>query len=151
MGKLSWTIDRTEHLVTIRGTGVYDLSFVMALGSAMWAEGAVGYGKLLDLSRADIRLSSDDLQTMVATTRLAGATTAGPIAIFLGEDPDPVLLDMAVLLKSRIGNRRRLRVFTDEWTARQWLSAEARIAYLSNELSRLPLKGGRGHLAGHGR
>lgn len=117
----------------------------------MWAEGAVGYGKLLDLSRADIRLSSDDLQTMVATTRLAGATTAGPIAIFLGEDPDPVLLDMAVLLKSRIGNRRRLRVFTDEWTARQWLSAEARIAYLSNELSRLPLKGGRGHLAGHGR
>lgn len=138
MGKLGWTIDRKEHLVTIRGTGVYDLSFVMELGSAMWAEGAVAYGKLLDLSRADIRLSSDDLQTMVATTRLAGATTAGPIAILLGADPDPLLLDMAVLLKSRIGHRRRLRVFTDEWAARQWLSAEARISYLASKLSRLP-------------
>lgn len=140
MGALGWTINRTEGLVTVRGMGVYDLSFAMSLGTAMWAEGAVGYCKLLDLSTADIRLSSEDLQTMVASTRLAGATTAGPIAIVLGHDPDPLLLDMAVLLKSRIGNCRRLRVFTDEWTAREWLSSEARIVYLSSKLSRLPPK-----------
>lgn len=151
MGTLGWTINRAARLVTVRGVGVYDLSFAIALGAAMWSERAVGYGKLLDLSRADIQFSSDDLQTMVATTCLAGRTTAGPIAIVLGHDPDPLLLDMAVLLKSRIGDRRRLRVFTDEWTARQWLSSEARIVYLSSQLARLPLTGARGHQAGHGR
>lgn len=138
MGPLGWTINRAERLVTVRGVGVYDLSFAMALTAAMSAERTVGYCKLLDLSRADIRLSSDDLQTMVANTCLASATTAGPIAIVLGHEPDPLLLDMAVLLKSRIGKHRRLRVFTDEWSARQWLSAEARIVYLSSQLSRLP-------------
>lgn len=140
MGTLGWTINRGEGLVTVRGVGVYDLAFVNSLRTAMWAEGALGYRKLLDLSRADIRLSSDDLQTMVAGTFLAGPTIAGPIAIYLGRAPDPLMVDMAVLLKSRIGNRRRLRVFTDEWEARQWLSSEARIAYLSRELSRLPPK-----------
>lgn len=104
----------------------------------MWAEGSVGYRKLLDLSRADIRLTSEDLETMVASTRSAGATIAGPIAIVLGQDPDPLLLDMAVLLKSRIGNRRRLRVFTEEAAARHWLSSESGIAELSGALSRLP-------------
>lgn len=138
MSPLGWTIDRAERLVTVRGEGVYDLSFAMALGAAMTAERAVGYCKLLDLSRADIRLTGDDFQTMVARTCLAGATTAGPIAIVLGDEPDPLLLDMAVLLKSRIGRHRRLRVFIDEWSARRWLSSEARIVYLSSRLSRLP-------------
>jgi len=138
MGTLGWTIDRAARLVTVRGVGVYDLSFAMALGAAMWAEGTVGYCKLLDLSRADIRLSSDDMEVMVANSCLAGATIAGPIAVVLGSEPDPLLLDMAVLLKSRIGDRRRFRVFTDEWMARRWLSAEARIVYLSSVHSRLP-------------
>ncbi|MFN4017772.1 MAG: hypothetical protein ACK4JB_20695 [Reyranella sp.] len=138
MATLGWTIDRAKRLVTVRGVGVYDLSFAMALAAAMSAERTVEYCKLLDLSRADIRLSDDDLQTMVANTCLAGATTAGPVAVVLGSEPDPLLLDMAVLLKNRIGNHRRFRVFTDEWTARRWLSAEARIVYLSSALSRLP-------------
>ncbi|WP_295140398.1 hypothetical protein [uncultured Reyranella sp.] len=138
MGKLGWTIDREEGLVTVRGAGVYDLAFATSLRLAMWAEGTVGYRKLLDLSRADIRLTSEDLETMVASTRSAGATIAGPIAIVLGQDPDPLLLDMAVLLKSRIGNRRRLRVFTEEAAARHWLSSEAGIAELSGALSRRP-------------
>jgi hypothetical protein len=136
VGSLGWTIDRGEGLVTVSGVGIYDLAFARSLREAMSAEGAVGYPKLLDLSRADIRLSSDDLQTMVASSSRAGPTTAGPIAIYLGREPDPLLLDMALLLKSRIADRRRLRVFTDEWAARHWLSSEVRIAYLSRELSR---------------
>jgi len=140
MGALGWTIDRVERLVTVRGVGVYDLAFAMALTAALSTERAVGYCKLLDLSRADIRLSSDDLQTIVAGTCLVGATDAGPIAIVLGPEPAPLVVDMAVLLKSRVGEHRRLRVFTDEWSARQWLSAESRIVYLSSQLSRLPVR-----------
>jgi hypothetical protein len=124
MGALSWNISKADRLVVIRGVGVFDLAFMTSFRQAMRAEGAAGYGKLFDLSRADIQLSSDDLQTMAARTRLADPLKSGPIAIFLGHEPPPLLVDMAVLLKTRIGNRRRLRLFTDEVLARQWLLSE---------------------------
>jgi hypothetical protein len=149
MGTLGWTISRAESLVTVSGAGVYDLAFARALRATMWAEGTVGYGKLLDLSQADIRLSSEDLETMVANTVPASAMFAGPIAVVLAQDPDPLLLDMAILLKSRMGNRRRLRVFTDEAAARRWLSSEMEIADLPNRLSRLAHRAGmNGNFAG---
>jgi hypothetical protein len=36
-----------------------------------------------------------------------------------------LLLDMAILLKNRVGHRRRLRLFTSEVEARLWLASEA--------------------------
>lgn len=140
MGTLGWTIHRPEGLAIVRGVGVFDLSFITSFREAMRAQGAVGYCKLFELSRADIQLSSDDLQAIVASTRFTGATTAGPIAIVVGRTPPPLLVDMAILLKHRIGDRRRLRLFTDERDAREWLSFEGPITGLSNELFRLPFK-----------
>lgn len=125
MGALGWDISKSEGLVVIRGVGVFDLAFMTSFREAMRAEGAAGFCKLFDLSRADIRLSDDDLQTMVARARLPDPVQSGPIAIMLGHEPPPLLLDMAVLMKSRLGNRRRLRLFTDEAEARRWLSSEA--------------------------
>lgn len=125
MGALIWDISKSEGLVVIRGVGVFNLYFMTSFREAMRAQGAAGYCKLFDLSRADIQLSSDDLQTMVARTRLADPVKSGPIAIMLGHEPPPLLVDMAVLLKSRLGNRRRLRLFTEEAEARRWLSSEA--------------------------
>ena len=125
MSALSWDISKSEGLVVIRGVGLFNLAFMTSFREAMRAEGAAGYRKLFDLSRADIQLSSDDLHTMVARTRLVDPVKSGPIAIMLGHEPPPLLVDMAVLLKSRLGNRRRLRLFTDEAEARQWLSSEA--------------------------
>jgi len=125
MGALSWEISKSEGLVVIRGVGVFNLAFMTSFRKAMRAEGAAGYSKLFDLSRADIQLSSDDLQTMVAQTRLPDPVKSGPIAIILGHEPPPLLVDMAILMKTRLGNRRRLRLFTDEAEARRWLSTEA--------------------------
>jgi hypothetical protein len=125
MGSLRWEISKPEGLVLVRGVGVFNLSFIISFREALRAEGAAGYSKLFDLSRADIHLNGDDLQTMAARTRLADPLRSGPIAIFLGQEPPPLLVDMAVLLKTRIGNRRRLRLFTNEMMARHWLSTEA--------------------------
>lgn len=126
MGVLSWEISKSERFVVIRGVGVFNLAFMTSFRVAMRAEGAVGYSKLFDLSRADIQLSSDDLQTLVARTHLPDPVKASPIAIMLGHEPPPLLVDMAILMKTRLGNRRGLRLFTDEEAeARRWLSTEA--------------------------
>lgn len=125
MSALGWEIHKSVGLVSIRGIGVFNLEFMTTFREAMRAAGAAGYGKLFDLSRADIQFSSDDLNIMAARTRLIDPLKSGPIAILLGNQPSPLLVDMAVLLKNRIGQRRRLRLFTSEVEARLWLSSEA--------------------------
>lgn len=140
MTTLGWKIYRPAGLVVIRGVGVFNLPFAMLFRETMRAEGTGGYCKLFDLSRADIQLSSDDLNTMAASTRLASPTTAGPIAIVVGRTPPPLLVDMAILLKHRIGDRRRLRLFTDETGAREWLASEGPAPGRSNEPFRLPYR-----------
>jgi hypothetical protein len=124
MGALGWQISESEGLVVVQGVGVFDLEFVTSFRNAMLAQGMFGYARLFDLSRADIRLSNKDLAILVESTSAASAMAAGPIAIFLGTTPPPLLMDMAVLMQQRIGSRRRMRLFTDEALARQWLSAE---------------------------
>lgn len=124
MGALRWTIYRPEQLVVISGVGVFDIYFATAFREAMRAEGAAGFCKLFDLSRVDIDLSDQDMQSMVASTRLRGPIQSGPIAMYLGRTPPPLLVDMAIILRDRIGSRRRIRLFTDEFAARQWLLSE---------------------------
>ena len=141
MAALGWRISEPERLVAVRGVGLFDFAFISSFREAMRAHGAaVGYRKLFDLSRADIDLSNEDMQTMVASTRLTAAMTAGPIAIVLGRTPPPLLVDMAVLLKDRIGSRRRLRLFTDETLARQWLFSEVVTARPSDEVLPSPVR-----------
>jgi hypothetical protein len=140
MGALRWTIYRPEHLVVIHGIGVFDIYFATAFREAMREEGAAGFCKLFDLSRADIHLSNEDLQTMVASTRLRGPIQSGPIAMYLGRTPPPLLVDMAILLKERIGHRRRVRLFTDESLARRWLAAEGPAVNPPQEFLQLPTR-----------
>jgi hypothetical protein len=138
MGTLGWTIYGAEGLVVVRGVGLFDLSFFMSFEETMWAKGTGGFCKLFDLHRADIQLSSDDLQAMVARARSYSATTEGPIAIVVGRTPPPLLVDMAVLLKHRIGDSRRLRLFTEETDAREWLSSEGAATGLFRKPFRFP-------------
>ena len=138
MSTLGWTIYRAEGLVIVGGVGLFDLTFFMSFEETMRAKGAAGFCKLFDLHRADIQLSRDDLQTMVARTRSCSATTAGPIAIVVGRTPPPLLVDMAVLLKHRMGDCRRLRVFTEETDARGWLSSEGAVTGQPRKPLRFP-------------
>lgn len=128
MSALGWEIHREESLVVISGVGVFDVPFLLSYRRAMLAEGVVTYRKLFDLHQSDIQLSANDLQEVAENARNSNASTSGPIAIVMGKEPPALLLDMAILLKHRMGASRRLRLFTDEAEARQWLASEPILA-----------------------
>ncbi len=75
---------------------------------------------------------------MVASTRLRGPIQSGPIAMYLGKTPPPILVDMALLLQDRIGDRRRIRLFTDEFAARQRLLSEGPAVNLPGDAFQVP-------------
>lgn len=118
---MHWEFLNAAKLVVVRGIGVIDLEFLASFRAEKCARGAIGYRALFDLSRAAIQLSDSDLQTLVARARLTDPELAGPVALVLGRTPPPLLLDMAVLMKLRLGNRRRIRLFTENEDAKQWL------------------------------
>lgn len=140
MSALGWAIHRADKLVVIRGVGVFDVPFILSYRRAMLAEGTVTYRKLFDLHQSDIRLSADDLQDIAASTRDNNASIAGPVAIVMGREPPALLLDMAILLKHRVGTARRVRLFTEETEARQWLASEPVLAR-QVEASRIAFSG----------
>lgn len=123
MAALGWSIQKQDSLVVVSGVGVFDMAFLESYLKATQAAGAVGYCKLLDLRQADIQLSGEDLQAIGALTRNNDPAASGPVAILVGKNPPPLMLDMAILLKQRVGTSRRFRLFTDEPEARQWLAA----------------------------
>lgn len=123
MAALGWAIFGQDNLVVVSGVGVFDLPFLLSYVQATRTAGAVGFCKLLDLRQADIQLSGEDLQAIGTLTRNSDPATAGPIAILVGKNPPPLMLDMAILLKQRVGTSRRFRLCTDEAEARQWLAA----------------------------
>ena len=133
MGDLGWEILRSDSLVIVSGVGIFDLPFIFAYRHAMEAGGAVSYRKLFDLHQSDILLSADDLQSIADGTHIH-ASTAGPVAIVIGPQPRPLLVDMAILLKHRMGPSRRFRLFTEEAEARRWLASEP----ISSPVARIP-------------
>jgi hypothetical protein len=132
MVALGWKMFRPEALVVVQGIGVLDRPFLRSFRAVMRAEGAVGFCKLFDLSKADIQLC-DAMDSLPAIPRLSTAIP-GSIAIVLGNGPSPSLVHAAVFLKQRTGNRRRLRGFAHEADAREWLSSETRLRILPKGL-----------------
>ena len=122
MAALGWSILKHEKLVALSGLGVFDFPFLLSYLKATQAAGAVGYCKLLDLRQADIQLSGDDLQAIGTLTRNNDPAASGPVASLVGKNRPPLRLDMAILLKQRVGTSRRFRLFTDEAEARRWLA-----------------------------
>jgi len=127
MAALGWSIHGQDRLVVASGVGVFDLPFLLSFRKAVHAAGAAGYSKLFDLRQADIQLSDDDLQVIGTLTRRGDPAASGPIAILVGRNPPPLMLDMAILLKQRVGSSRVFRLFTDEAGARQWLAETSMI------------------------
>jgi xanthine dehydrogenase iron-sulfur cluster and FAD-binding subunit A len=129
MGALGWEIHRHDKLVVVSGVGIFDIAFLKSYRQGMQAASAITYRKLFDLHQSDIRLSAEDLQRVTENARSNNAPIAGPIAVLIGREPPPLLVDMAILLKHRVGTARRFRLFKEEAEARRWLASEP----LSNE------------------
>lgn len=125
---IGWSIQKHARLVVVKGAGIFDSAFLARYLAAMRDGGAMGYRKFFDLRRADIKFSADDFQALGSrlATNDANANAGvvpGPIAILLGADPPPLLLDMAILLKQHVGSWRELRIFIREDEATRWLDS----------------------------
>lgn len=82
--------------------------------------GAKNYAKLVDLTHSTLTLDGEDLEIVAdGLIRYSRGDQPGPVALVVG---NPITLDMAVLLKQRVGDRP-FRIFTTVGAARAWLAS----------------------------
>ena len=108
------------ELCAVRGSGSVTRAEIEDYLAETIREGAKGYAKLIDLRAATLELDHDDLETVAQDLVQYGwGERAGPVAMVVAT---PLTLDMAVLLKQRVGDRP-FRIFTDIASATDWLAS----------------------------
>jgi hypothetical protein len=118
---LNWTVLTDQHLVVVKGHGRVTREDIDEYLAATIRSGAKAYAKLIEIgATSTLDLSADDLdhvvQSQVDYARDGGV---GPVAIVVHS---PLNLDMAMLLKQRIGNRP-YSIFVSTAEAIVWLRA----------------------------
>lgn len=115
---LRWMRSDEFGILTVVGQGDVRRGDIEDYLSATIREGTRSDAKLVDLTVGHLNLDRDDLQSLARTLVDYGVGgAAGPVAMVV---QGALNIDMAVLLKQRIGSRP-FRVFTDPLEARGWL------------------------------
>lgn len=115
---LDWSFDHAARLVRVRGSGTVGYDDLGPLLGAIGRAGAGSYGKLVDLSAAEIGRDPDRL--LMSTARLRAAHEArrsvGPLALVVARDlPSEILRALAA-------PDRLMRAFSSLAQARRWLA-----------------------------
>ena len=115
---LLWMRSDEFGILTVVGQGDIGRQDIEDYLGATVREGTKPHAKLVDLTVGNLSLDRDDLESVARTLVEYGVGgEAGPVAmVVLGA----LNIDMAVLLKQRVGSRP-FRVFTDPLEARGWL------------------------------
>lgn len=115
---LLWMRSDEFGILTVVGQGDIGRQDIEDYLNATVREGTKAHAKLVDLTVGNLSLDRDDLESVARTVVEYGVGgEAGPVAmVVLGA----LNIDMAVLLKQRVGSRP-FRVFTDPLEARGWL------------------------------
>ena len=117
---LSCSTFPASRLCIVSGESTVTRSDIDAYLTRTIASGAKGYAKLVDITGCTLALDIDDLEAVADRLMQYGrGEQAGPVAMVVGS---ALNLDMAVLLKQRVGDRP-FRIFTNAGAARAWLSA----------------------------
>jgi hypothetical protein len=115
---LRWMRSDEFGILTVVGQGDVNRSDIEDYLNATVREGTKSHAKLVDLIVGNLTLDRDDLQSVADTLVAYGAGgDAGPVAMVV---QGALNIDMAVLLKQRVG-ARPFRVFTSPLEARSWL------------------------------
>lgn len=115
---LRWVRSDEFGILTVVGQGEIGRQDIDDYLRATVREGTKAHAKLVDLTVANLALDRDDLQWVAdALVEYGRGGTAGPVAMVV---VGALNIDMAVLLKQRVGERP-FRVFTDLLQARGWL------------------------------
>lgn len=117
---LRLSILQDHQLCVVSGEGTVTRADIEAYVASTVREGVKHYAKLVDLTGCKLALDHDDLE----------AVSRGLVQYGWGERPGPVgivvdtalNLDMAVLIKQRVGDRP-FRIFTAVGAARAWLTS----------------------------
>ena len=115
---LRWMRSDEFGILTVVGQGDIGRQDIEDYLNATVRDGTKAHAKLVDLTVGNLSLDRDDLESVARTVVEYGVGgKAGPVAmVVLGA----LNIDMAVLLKQRVG-ARPFRVFTDPFEARGWL------------------------------
>lgn len=115
---LRWMRSDEFGILTVVGQGNINRHDIEGYLGATVREGTKTHAKLVDLTVGNLTLDRDDLQSVAEMLVEYGADgAAGPVAMVV---QGALNIDMAVLLKQRVGARPS-RVFTNTLDARGWL------------------------------
>lgn len=106
------------EVVVVRGVGKVTRSDIEQYLKETIGEGVKGHAKLILLGISTLSLSPDELDAVAASLVEYGrGERPGPVAIVAG---NALNLDMAILLKQRVGNRP-FSIFVDAREAVRWI------------------------------
>lgn len=114
---LSWRFDHAERVVLVRGSGTVGYDDLVPLLQAIGKAGAGGYGKLIDLSAAEVGRHPERLLMAAARLRTTheARRAVGPLALVVARDvPSEILRALAA-------PDRLMRAFPTSAQARRWL------------------------------
>lgn len=119
---LNWSNLPQSRLCIVTGDGAVTRADIEAYLSGTIRDGVKGFAKLVDIMTCTLDLTAEDLERVAESlVKYGWGDRAGPVAMVVGT---PLNLDMAVLLKQRVGDRP-FRIFTSEGAARAWLASYA--------------------------
>jgi hypothetical protein len=117
---LHWSNLPGFQLCVVIGQGTVTRADVEAYLGGTIRQGAKSYAKLVDLTSCTLALGHDDLKAVSeGLVRYGWGDRAGPVAMIVST---ALNLDMAVLMKQRVGDRP-FRIFTNIAAARAWLAS----------------------------
>lgn len=121
---LGWTRSDGFGILTVVGQGDVSRRDIEDYLNATVREGTKAHAKLVDVTAANLNLDRDDLESVARTLLEYGVGGgAGPVALVV---QGALNIDMAVLLKQRVGPRP-FRIFTNPLDARGWLMTLVRL------------------------
>ena len=116
---LHWNVISDRALVIVEATGAVRRRDIEDYLAATILQGVKSYKKLIVLMRGVLTLSPEDLDIIAKElVRYGEGEAPGPVAIVVG---GRLNLDMAMLLKQRVGSRP-FRIFVTMDAALEWLA-----------------------------
>jgi hypothetical protein len=127
---LGWTRGDEFGILTIIGEGDITRQDIENYLLATVREGTKAHAKLVDVTIGNLALDRDDLESVARTLLEYGlGGGAGPVAMVV---QGALNIDMAVLLKQRVG-QRPFRIFTNPLDARGWLMTAVRLVPVKSQ------------------
>ena len=119
---LKWTIDPEDQMMIMLAEGEVTRPEVNAMLDAMQAGEALAYRKMFDATKADTKMTADDLIALGVRLRAIHAQgNMGPLALVIPLGKEELIARVLGILA--VPNRP-MRLFADSHKARKWIKKQ---------------------------